>query len=750
MKKGVVFVSIVSTIMILVALSCSIGLEPAKSGTTSVSFTIGTLIPPANTLANLTPAPGRAVAPDYGYLYIRTLGGAIGSKGPFYGPFRLESGKTFTTTDIPAGTYQGIGLLYATEPLESLTGYWNDQEMTFTELMSLPDTDFALFSDGDPADEGPSPLDELLDGYASGEILQNVTIQANRSNTLSATLVPLCGLSFNLDTMHSEYYAEYMENSALRRQFFRLDEIHQIPGATLQGIKLTIDPVDGSATINRIMLFSSDGVLRQTIAPNAVINTAQTYTLNYTDDNFLYLYLEYDSTEPLLSLTGILQPATPYSKLLFVSSDGTGDGGSPDTPLPSDALSDALPTAGANTAVYFMDDCAFTGDVSLNTYRYLLTSITREQRTITFDASSLSGTNSSNIMLTNIILDGSEWHNASLVTLSGLSGAVEFTLADRAVLRNRDNTSNSTGGGAILVGDSCTVTMETGSEITNCTSDNVSGGAVCITLASLNGIADFIMNGGEISACSAAYGGAVSIDDSPDYTTPSFTLQGGTISGCEAFVAGGAVSVRASYQSVQPKVYIRNGSIESCNAPHGGALYSYNSTFSEVSIELSGGTIQSCTATGDGTNTSGRGGALFAETGDTSPFTFIMSGGTILECNAYGLTDQYSGLGGAVYLLGDNMGIVRCAMSGGIIRDCTAHDSGDSLQSGAGGAFYIMGGTAQLELTNTARIENCNATQGWGLNYTSASNIQPGPTTQPDQLKAFFFGEETNIWYTPE
>lgn len=229
-------IAIVSTILTLFALSCSMDLEPAKSGNTSVSFTIGTLIPPANALENLQPVPGRAVAPDYGYLYIRTLGGPTGSKGPFYGPFRLSSGQTFTTTDIPAGTYDGIGILYATEPLESLTGYWNDQKMTFTELMRLPDDQFALFSDGDPENEGPSELDYLLDGYASGEMMSNVTIQANRSNTLKATLVPLCGFSFNFDTMYSEYYVDYLEESTLRRQFFRIDEIHQIPGATLEGL----------------------------------------------------------------------------------------------------------------------------------------------------------------------------------------------------------------------------------------------------------------------------------------------------------------------------------------------------------------------------------------------------------------------------------------------------------------------------------------------------------------------------------
>lgn len=445
--------------------------------------------------------------------------------------------------------------------------------------------------------------------------------------------------------------------------------------------------MDWSATINRILIFSGNGVLRQTLTPNTTINSAQTYTLNYTDDSTLFIYLEYNSPEPLLSLTGILEPASPYSKLLFVSSDGTGDGGSPDTPLASDTLSDNLATATTNTAVYLMDDCAVASDVFLYTHRYLLTSITREQRTIAFEASSLFGTTGAAITLTNIILDGYELHNESLLTLSGLSGAVEFTLADRAVLRNRYNTNTSTGGGAILIGDSCTVTMEAGSEITDCTSDTVSGGAVCIALASINGTADFIMNGGEISACSAAYGGAVSIDDSPDGTTPTVTIQGGTISDCEAFAAGGAVSVRASYQAVLPVVSMSNGRIQNCTAPIGGAISYQTNELPTGILNITGGIIEYCQATGSvATGNRGLGGAVYLDGGYSGTISFTMSGGEIRECDAYGQSTTGNGLGGAVYL-STEMGWVKLSMSGGTIRDCTAHDSSDNAYFGQGGHY---------------------------------------------------------------
>lgn len=125
-KWSVRLVSGIAAILALLALSCSMDLDPATSGTTTVSFTAGT--PKA-------PASSRAVAPGLGYLYIRTIGGPAGSKGPGYGPFPLESGATFTTKDIPAGTYAAIGVLYATKELDGLTAVWNGSTRTFAELM---------------------------------------------------------------------------------------------------------------------------------------------------------------------------------------------------------------------------------------------------------------------------------------------------------------------------------------------------------------------------------------------------------------------------------------------------------------------------------------------------------------------------------------------------------------------------------------------------------------------------------------
>lgn len=499
-------IAIVSTILTLFALSCSMDLEPAKSGNTSVSFTIGTLIPPANALENLQPVPGRAVAPDYGYLYIRTLGGPTGSKGPFYGPFRLSAGQTFTTTDIPAGTYDGIGILYATEPLESLTGYWNDQKMTFTELMRLPDDQFVLFSDGDRPNGEYSEFEFMIDGHASGEMTRNVTIQANRNTTLRVRLLPMCaGNVLDLDTMHCSVILHSEAPQTMVRKFYEIRNVHHPQGTSLDTLVLSVDPVNApSVTMGRAILFREDGTAIQTITNGGTYTEKRNFNVSYTSGSTFYLYVEYEGQGSSLAMSANLVPVSPYNRIYYVSSWGEGSGLTPLNTFSSNDLSSILGDTSESTVVLFMDSITPPDSISVGTARsHLFTSLTTQPQEIicTSGYLFLETTAGSKVVITHLVLDGQNTPsiNNPLISVSG-----ELTLNEGAVLRNR---INNEGPGGIELSGTGSLIMNDGALIEACTSQSGWGGGIYANgdPASVN------MCGGIIQNCSANYGGAIAL-----------------------------------------------------------------------------------------------------------------------------------------------------------------------------------------------------------------------------------------------
>ena len=116
----------------------------------------------------------------------------------------------------------------------------------------------------------------------------------------------------------------------------------------------------------------------------------------------------------------------------------------------------------------------------------------------------------------------------------------------------------------------------------------------------------FIMEGGTISGCSASEGGGL-------YATnqSTITINNGTISGCSAGAGGG---LYATYSS---KITINKGTISECSASEGGGLYVTDST-----LNIEGGTISGCTASG-----AGMGGGLCAYN------SIITIGGGTIEKN---------------------------------------------------------------------------------------------------------------------
>ena len=203
-------------------------------------------------------------------------------------------------------------------------------------------------------------------------------------------------------------------------------------------------------------------------------------------------------------------------------------------------------------------------------------------------------------------------------------------------LKNNKTTelASSYGGGIYLKNG--TLTMKTGAEISG-SEASVSGGGVYIS-ARDGGAASFTMEGGTISGCkvSSAYsvdGGGVCVEVAQGSTgTANFIMQGGSITGCEAssggvsgFTCGGGVCVknRATFN-------MTGGSITGCKAvindnagtpeSRGGGVYMENSTFN-----MSGSSsITGCTAESSDSDISGSpsfyGGGVYAA-GSTATFT---------------------------------------------------------------------------------------------------------------------------------
>ena len=204
------------------------------------------------------------------------------------------------------------------------------------------------------------------------------------------------------------------------------------------------------------------------------------------------------------------------------------------------------------------------------------------------------------------------------------------------LLKNNTTTEPASSYGGSIYLENGTLTMKTGAEISG-SEASVSGGGVYIS-ARDGGTASFTMEGGTISGCkvSSAYsvdGGGVCVEVAHGSTgTANFIMQGGSITGCKAVSGGlsgspfgGGVCVKngATFN-------MRGGSITGCKAEinhnagtpesRGGGVYMENSTFN-----MSGSSsITGCTAESSDSDISGSpsfyGGGVYAA-GSTATFT---------------------------------------------------------------------------------------------------------------------------------
>lgn len=235
------------------------------------------------------------------------------------------------------------------------------------------------------------------------------------------------------------------------------------------------------------------------------------------------------------------------------------------------------------------------------------------------------------------------------------SNESSFSMKGAAAIAN----CNSDSGGGVYL-DGGIFNMEDNAVIKNCQATS-GGGVYAFGDAYVNAYdeniyvdASFEMRGGEISGCTAQYGGAVFIESDPVAENADVTMSGvAAISNCHAETGGGVYIHCGSFKLMD------NAAIKNCQAQYGGGVHVNKSSFI-----MSGGEISGCKSSSSGEYVGGGGVHVYAG-------NFDMTGGTISACSAAN--------GGGIY---NTAGV--CTMSGGRVSGCTATANGGGIYVNVG------------------------------------------------------------------
>lgn len=605
--------------LFMMTMSCSIGLDPAKSASdTTVSIQISSLSPSDT---------DRAIIQGPGFLYIQT--GSTAADAKLYGPLDTGSGKLFLTKEIPAGTYNSFSIFY----LES-------QTLTAPVLVTI-DNPTILSALQSKYSDDPCMLDSFSCATLSG-----VVIQANRINSLKATLLPATTTTLDVSAGSLEYIPS--ATAGIARRFFRIEPITAISaGQVLNSLTITLVSA-GPLSVSRVAVYGLDGSLLGVDNKTATLTDGLYDSWNIPAqslrDTSCYLYVEYEG-----SVDASSQFSQTYinsgRSIWYVSNSGGSDG------------SDAAHPCTLDQAVACVNNTTYSGTSSI----ILTETITTVSKNFTFTKdvrlSSL-GTapcailyrgSSNNALPLFQVGDGTNVPAVSFAncTLDGGSGSGTFLHCLVSV-------------------QSGSLTLDAGATLQNNGDSILKGGAVKV-----NSSASAVMlQGSCITGCSAGNGGAV------DVLSGTFTMEGGSILSCTASTAGGAVYIEGGLFTM------KNGYIGSpgqgCSAQaDGGAIGLISGTFT-----MEGGTISDCSATG------GNGGALY-ESGSSAKAN--LNGGTITGCKAPS-TVTANGCGGAVYL---NSGLLYFAansnVAGTVMSGNTVGRYGTILYKATGCSVFVNG-----------------------------------------------------------
>jgi len=254
-------------------LSC--GFEPAwKSQDTTVSFRLG-------------PA-ARAIAPGGGYLYVRPLGGPLGT-GPksYLGPIELGAGDTFTTTEIAPGSYDGFVVMYSLFPIDDLM--WGaGAPIPYSTVMSLDDNTFVRDV------EELSCFDAV--GFDLGitlAITDPVSVVEKETNTIHALLVPQTDES---EVVTTSYFSPAL-SVGRHRVFIQLDGLATFIDNTPPEPRMTINLLGTqSSELHSVSFYGSEGDKRSVdfSSGNFDESNAQQFYMPWNGiDTSVFIYLDY-------------------------------------------------------------------------------------------------------------------------------------------------------------------------------------------------------------------------------------------------------------------------------------------------------------------------------------------------------------------------------------------------------------------------------------------------------------------------
>lgn len=416
----------------------------------------------------------------------------------------------------------------------------------------------------------------------------------------------------------------------------------------------------------------------------------------------------YKEADPLMLARGVQVSDAIY---LDASGDDTNNGTSAETAVQT--LEKAYEIAEDGDTIYLLSDIVLhqptvlTGDKSVtiesasddetHTITYAsATSPKPKQENYMIKIGNEAGTPiQTQVVLANLMIDAESQDMRCLRVCSGASLTLDdgATVTNGRAISDDGTTGTNDWGGGIVVDGNATLTMEDGSEITNCSAEW--GGAVYVS-------GEMVINGGEISNNTAV--GDI------------YEINGVNRS---ASAHGGAIMVRA------------------CKAD-------YDTTYNEpVKLIMNGGEIKDNAATADASAFGGAIAILGAPGASDKPNVFEMSGGSISDnhavdggaISAYIADNYWQGnveilisddatieenevrrSGGAIYLNSNNAGNYtnKLEITGGTISENKAVNSGSK-----GGGIYLSGQGDLLYLVD-GKIENNEAGMGGAISINSS------------------------------
>jgi len=315
------------------------GLEPAKTDTTSVSLSLTVMSPLGS--GGSTDA-GRAIIPDGGYLYVRMLGGPTADTPGFLGPYQVTSASsTVSITEIPAGQYDGMFLLYADRAVHDEKVTIEGFATTLGQIFSLPDKDFLAFVEGDDEYE----VDVLLAGRASIGMVESPRVVEGKANSFPVTMIPvtpywipiafgmfgnpmyLSELLYTFDGTEYESFKGFVGIPALQMIISSIN-----PGYT-GDVTLTFsnESETDTMTVNSLSVYDAEGV-RTAAAPGpypVTMTAGGEYSLDVPvpDSVFdeIFFYLDVSGGDPAITITldegGTVEPVIPETETITGSLD---------------------------------------------------------------------------------------------------------------------------------------------------------------------------------------------------------------------------------------------------------------------------------------------------------------------------------------------------------------------------------------------------------------------------------------------